>query len=795
MEKGTTYFSKFKHLGPVQIRICKKLATVISVLGVNTFSFDLLPENRDNRNAIMQLALKAYFNEHIDNFDDLEPVKPIKTSIFDLFSKISNPLALDAGSYKDKIKGLIMKNIKEFKWNDIGEFYEVENCENIVDVCIPPIIIRLCGFPENLERTVENKTLKPINESNITKNDDIISVLINKSCEDFSQKHHEVTPYKKLLSRDEIGYLLNFIDGEFKLFPKIKEEIKKLEGTGKINKSIYDSIIMCHERIANRLCGLCIEINENQLSGSVSFESNIKNADECTDHTNLTQESLYKVYSEPVWINSINEVKNMKFKGHTININTSVISRIYIEEFDQFLIYINFEKEFVDYFDESADLGIKTAHATLISGSAKILKAFRRMAEMDSCDETNQVISKFNNLNMRISNTSEKTYLAKEAKKLYKILNLSDQAELRALLECKMDNTEIKLYLSNVNLLVIGPKFKVLANFSIAEIDIFLYNKVIFIVSNQMFSINGKAKKIENTDLTISMLSAINREVSREFCDTFYMTKCKCSKFEGLFCSFHDEIDAFNDSCDQNNSFELVVKLLDKSKIRFDKTVVALDSLCKENVINDLKVYLNSKKSAIFNLEQYNHIFASILKETSNSRLLPFSLNTYAEEETSFTRKKLIIKELIEAFILCQHVKLKSSFNLRESPSSEIFDALIEDDILESYDRNKQGYFLKKYFSLLVSNLPVKSIVNSESLEELVILFSMFLQRNIYYFFDPLDLNRLSRTNLLESVQSNLKSFKQSSVKFILSIRRVLSFLQRNSEHDFIEIVFKSILK
>jgi hypothetical protein len=229
MIKTNSFFSNFKHLGPIQIHLNKNSSTVVSILGVSTYNFKLLPQNCDNITTLLQLSFKAYLNENIDNFDNLEPMKKPKTNIFDFFSRLQIPLAIDTGCYKDKIKGAIMKDYKEFDWSNINSFDLVENCENITEACTPPVVNRLYNFKETL-----------FFNSNIDEEVKNINTCNGSSVEELNK------------------FIRVFIISEIKGFDKIKEDLKLLQAELGIDRKILDDLIKCHDCILGKIhCMIC----------------------------------------------------------------------------------------------------------------------------------------------------------------------------------------------------------------------------------------------------------------------------------------------------------------------------------------------------------------------------------------------------------------------------------------------------------------------------------------------------------------------------------------------------------
>ena len=778
MNKAIAFFAVFKHLGALQICIYRNSAVVVSILGVSNYNFPLLPENRDNRIAILQLAFKAYLNEKIDNFDNLETIQPPKTSIFDFFSRFSMPLALEAGSFQDKIKGAMMKDFKEYKWWDTSVFKQIENCEEITSTCIPPVVSRFLNFKE---KTFFNSKI----ENEIGK----------------------IKPCKKSVTQEELNdFLIRFIISEFKFHEEKEKHIKILENEMNLSKDVLKRVSECHDSIYQKLLNLIQQTIIKYITDT-TFISEISNKNPQVENSieivlentsvdiNSNQSSdlfLPKQYNHcsSSSLDSKACIKILMENLSTVDLNSGKISEIYIESLEKLSVYFELEKEFVNLADSQTQTLIKEAHASLITHVTKYLDFFKQLIEKVNEHNSKLIFLSFQQFNKNLNDTSEKAYLKKLAVGLEEF---HKNDVLNATLECMLSKTIIRLYLFENILLIIDSKKKILAKLTISNMDIFLYNKMIFIISSQKEDIWIKWKPIENTNLNMIVLDAVNREVSREFCDTFYTTKYKCLKFKEVFFLYEnsDSISLTNPNREICFDFnDISDKLSNKNELTLDQK----DYLREDFIIN-LKTQINLKKLFILNLESTHCILAAILKETNISRLISFNFDTYVEEEVLFSRKIEILKELSDLVIVCRHTNIKFVFNPTDTNYIPISEFLIKNDILEGCDSKKQEYFIKKYLSLLLTNFEVKSIVNSESLEELVYLLGMLLQRNIYYFFDPCDFEKISKEDLFASNASGLDKIKAPYRKAFISIRMAMLFLQKTSESEYIEIILKSILK
>ena len=96
---------------------------------------------------------------------------------------------------------------------------------------------------------------------------------------------------------------------------------------------------------------------------------------------------------------------------------------------------------------------------------------------------------------------------------------------------------------------------------------------------------------------------------------------------------------------------------------------------------------------------------------------------------------------------------------------------------------------------MILTNYPTSSIVNVESLKELVYRFGMTLQRNFYYFFDPIDHEKITIDDLFGQEPPNIEKIKSSYRKTLASIRLALQFLQKTPDSEYVKVILKSVYK
>ena len=250
-------------------------------------------------------------------------MKKPKTNIFDFFSRLQIPLAIDTGCYKDKIKGAIMKDYKEFDWSNINSFDLVENCENITEACTPPVVNRLYNFKETL-----------FFNSNIDEEVKNINTCNGSSVEELNK------------------FIRVFIISEIKGFDKIKEDLKLLQAELGIDRKILDDLIKCHDCILGKIrCMICkcrevkiVMDNSNEYSCSVkhdvAFDNNNLNQDNRIESTNSFVPS-----ENSTDCNFDKALDDLFTNSSDINLDPKLISQIYLDSYNDLLIYVDFARE------------------------------------------------------------------------------------------------------------------------------------------------------------------------------------------------------------------------------------------------------------------------------------------------------------------------------------------------------------------------------------------------------------------------------------------------------------------
>lgn len=780
MSKTMSFFCNFKHIGSIQIQIRENTATVISILGVCTYNFKFLPENRDNTNALLQLAFKAYLNKNIDNFDNLEPMKRPKTNIFDFFSKMKIPLTLDAGSYRDKIEGAIMKDFKEFEWSNVTSLELIENCEDITEVCIPSIVSRLYNFNE--------KSLFNL---------------------DIDKELSLIKPCKNVSSIEEISNTIkSFISVEIKGFEKIKQYCPLFREELGIEARILDGLIGCHgsilKKIHKMMCkfegrqsiGFSNECNNRDLPNSYE-----KNAIVTLEDMRLVQNMHSEDHNRSSIIQEKYEVSSLENPfdeilrdSLDIILSPKMISQIFLESVDDLLIYTDFVREHEKVTDTDINSPLSVEYAFIMTHITRYFSFFKQLTEMSDELEPKLAFLQLQKFNKKLSDSAEKEILEKSVKKL---ASFHSSKKLNAKLSPMFLKDTVNFYLLDEFLIILDSKNnRLLAKMIVRNTDIFLYNKMIFAISDRSSIINIKYKNIEHTDLNMMIFDAVNREVTREFVDKFSLVKYKCSKFNEFLYSYEDNHAVLNQNNFTETSLnEIIIESIDQKNFKMNINSSDQEFKSKDEFYENLKCKIRAKKSSILKSQDTHYILSAILDETNTSKFIPFNIFTFVEEEGLFSRKQEILKDLSDLIILRRHSKSDIKIETNDSGYIEIPEFLINNDVLIDFSIKEQEYFIKKYISLILTKYETKSIVNVESLKELIYLFSMILQRNLYYFFDPEDHEKISIEDLFSIEAPNIEKIKSSYRKAFTSIRLVLLFLQKTSESEFIKIILKAIHK
>lgn len=767
MKRNTVFFANFKHIGPIQIITDGQNATVVSVLGIKRFNFSKLPQNRNNKYSILKLSMKTYMNSIIDGFDGIVDQPRHKNGILGFIKNLITPLTLESGNHIEKLKGLIIKDYRDFSDDNVKNFMEIDCSENILEVFHVPVLVFFEHFEESLFLNQDSLSVS---------NKEISSMKI----------------IKKNFSNEEREYVLrSFVTSEVKFYLEIKDFFKDIhEHTGKFNSVLqvvtyYKNIV---EKLAEKFFIGCDE----------KFIQNLQNGDKCL-----------QIWNE-------NEI------------NSKEIASTYLSIMDMIDSHLDFISEY-EILENTMDQEIREKITTILSKTTNYSKIFTQLCEVDDSWEMRKASILFYKANKFLNLHSEKMHL-KLMDDYLKINNIHLNGSLVAVLDCKLSGDCCMMYLTNESLFVADSRNKSILLCKLENIDIILYNKIIYIVSKYTELLNVPFLVISHTNNVLITFESVNKETTNEFCEKVYTTKYNCPKTDEFYYYYkrHDSLfiddesktsektepyqkleyrDTPNTYLFDNNNQILVSKLdnFDKEDADFTEDSVltvkiedmyfrtgGIIQLNEKELFERIKEEVNMKRISTLNLQNTLYTITSIISNIDQSRLKQFHLDLYPEDEVTLMKKKELFIMLYQSILELGDTDSKSIKNYTPDVLVDFTKHLYSDDILQRYEDNVKDYFVRRYLNIFYSGCD--RISNKfDSIEEAVILFAMLIQRNLYYFLDVNDIEKLNRDFLISGYSDGKKNLRPYTFENSTKIIQVIEHLRKMMRHDLIDLIVDAL--
>ncbi len=176
----------------------------------------------------------------------------------------------------------------------------------------------------------------------------------------------------------------------------------------------------------------------------------------------------------------------------------------------------------------------------------------------------------------------------------------------------------------------------------------------------------------------------------------------------------------------------------------FDPIKTFILEVNEEKMIDIIKNFSNEQIKKNYIDPNFLGKLKLFLGSIPTNKLYEFELYAYNEELVKYEEKVKIFD------IFCKILKLKSKdqlsgkkiFSATEEKMDDFYaNILYEDDVLKEIDEKDLVLYLKEYLMILHNYKQADAILSSLAVESCVILFSMFLQRNIYNFFSPREIS------------------------------------------------------
>lgn len=756
MKRTSIFLTKLKHIGALQIQIREPNATVISILGIQSYNFGRLPQKRNNKYAILRLALKAYLNSLIENFDELETTFQMqKTGVFEMLKSFITIFTLETSDPIECIKRKVIKDYKEIDWENVEDFMEVDTCESILDLYPVPILVCFNKFHDDL--LPDDRNLK------ITEKDALMLQVTQKnvSCSDRSEA------------------LKSFVISEMKYYFLLKEWQQELQ-----NKDFASLRLVAeaYKPIFEKFVGL-LQINE---SVDVFLSKGFRYAKE-----------------------KIAEIWN------TTSLTLKDISGVYIEFFEGFTAYFEFIREY-EITGESLVGDKREIVVFILSRVTNYTKRFTDLCEIEDSLEARVIAMKFYRFNKILNEHSEKVHM-KILSENYKYVFEEGIGDLVAMLECAKSSEVLNVYFTSTIFFISTKKKDIRLLCNLEDVEMLVYSKSVYLILNKFERLKLPFTASPYSRVSVISLSTTNKESAHDFCDRFYLTKYQCRKKDNYFFSMEDwnkysnkhtsvEEDKLSNVFFENQNKIAVSNLtgdfcdceiLNASGNEKKYTVKIEDfcfrsggvmSLTENELFSSIKEAASLKRNSFLCKIENLSIMISIIDQINESGLKPFYLDVYPEDETPFKRKKAMF-DILCSIIPMKHRKMEKSQSEKKREVETNFSYMLyPNDIIMKFEYEKQAIITTKYLNALYSN-PQREISEC-NLEEAVILFGMLLQRNLYYFFDANDTQRLTREVLVSRNSEDLKGFQSYTISNIKKVCTVIEYLRKNGEETMMNMLF-----
>lgn len=761
MRRTFTFLASYKHLGPLQITVRDLSATVISILGIRKFDFERLPKNRNNKYTILKLALRSYLNLLIDNFDNLgsdqeqthkNEIKQVKTGrLMGFLMNFVSALTLDSADPVEKLKGLVARDYRHFDWESVGDFMEVDSYDSILDLFHIPVLVQF----ENFEKSFENMFFCDSKTLEISEND-ISSLTIH---------HKSIENYEKNM------ILKSFVLSEMNFYFQLKQ----------CENECFKNIIKAYEGIAEGLSRRFF----NRGLGDATVP--LDNAETVLD------------------------------------ISSKCLAKVYLDNFDAFFAYFNFITTFEELTAESHDLKMKMTDVL-----AKLMgysKAFGNICEIDDTREARELSVKFYRLNRLLNEHSENHHL-KSLSTLRKTLAMRDSVfeheDILCTANCIGINTDVcytvLLFTSHLAVLDKNSSIKLVSK--VQDVDVVLYNKFLYLILPESTKLPSQFQKImkdyglgqDNT--SIVAFRSFDREATENFCERYYQTKYGCKRKGHYFYCFLHTTDNNINVCSQSSHSSMpdlfhsriaVSNLEDPEvgpseakSVNSPGTMYSvkiedcsfraggIERLTQKELLERIDEVVKQKRIELMNLSKNISAIIAIVKHADQSRVKPPTLDVYPEDEVRFQRKREIFEHV------CSKVLKSSNEPDQAKHSMEAIMHLLGETIIGGCD-DANKHYNRVYYTLLYSQPGTECTSCLPSLEDKIVLLCMLTRRNLYYFFDSEDLEKLNENTILWDTADKIKGLKSYTLRYFKNISSVINHLRRIGKDIYKDMLIKAI--
>lgn len=505
----TTYISTYKKIGPLLVQRVEDTMTVLSVLGVRSYVFDRLPHCGDG--SMIKFALKYYFDETKKECRpaDGQTGWPTVSGLLNFF--FAKPALLPGKNFHEQLCFEISSQMRTYSQEDIRCFGACRDIESVLGALERPPCLSLIGFDRDF--------------------------LIDEASLDIKAKELVGTNFFTMNNRKCEGVIDHFLAGEAKYFLDILEYKKKLE-EGQLEAdgdiSSFFEIVRSQEKF--------LEIIIARF-GAFFVQSLPENR---VEELRLSSEVLAAALAA-----AQADGKASCDHKDAAGIPSRVIdiARIIIENFDLFLPYSDFVKRFGSSID-SLDMGyaMYTCVMTIIQKITGLPQGFRSFFSYGASVSMQIAYMKLFKFGRRLNRLAETCYLEKARRDLLngRMLRYGGQeeddsfldGELLAKTTCHTEaDREMEILLFAQVVAFFGANGELLEKIPLSMTDIAVFERRIFIFVESNKFRTRLFKELHCGYTWYTQFCYKNREVIREFRDTFYRIKYGATAYKGVYCT------------------------------------------------------------------------------------------------------------------------------------------------------------------------------------------------------------------------------------------------------------------
>ncbi|KAI4291294.1 hypothetical protein PAPHI01_0568 [Pancytospora philotis] len=735
------YVRDFRRLGRVLLCLTNDSARVFSRLGMRQYDFSRLPPNYDNRCSILKLALKHYFEEALESSDAVRALKAHRSASF-LQRMFTFHTRLPAtGSVRDALCCEIYNRPKDYDWENIDEFEELKCAELPLEALRTAACATFQGF--------DSRFIVDPNSYEIQ--DKEIAGLLCK------------TPPAPAGTDTVRAVLLDFIKGELNYLVKLLDYSACFNGPQTAALSSTADMACFHS---------IVELQKELMAGLLgSFGIGIHGL------------------AEPKRIEALKaQVGRFEEAAGTVirpirEQSLGSLSEFILDAFGLFGPYRQFTKQYSQLI-EGGGLSEElqdcfTAVIQKITGYALTWKSFLKY---DGSKSTRHLYLKFSRYNKILNAVADRLYLEDAKQRLIGDSTAPDHADqmrtasLRGFTSCEgMEGEAYIVYAFDDRVYYYDASNSCVAAVEVAVTDMCVFCKRLYVFAATEAVKGGLFRETERPGLFCAVFKFASKESITEFRETFYLTKYKATRYNDVYCSAHagtlpgirvTSVAAAPGETELEPALPGVagsdasaLQRLHNIKVEWsDQQNGGVSRLTESEIFESVKSLYRSRDATVASSLDFIARQNALLSHIPDGELGHFSLYMYNEDSVPQAQKLqlfawyaehlniLLSRRYAPAAPVAEAVATANDtiINSPQSEKDNLFNSILyQNDILKNYCPGDITNVLSTYILILNAHDSHRRTFIGLPLEIAVLLFSLFIQRNLYSLFSPSDVQRM----------------------------------------------------